>query len=250
MRTRLHIGCSGWIYRHWKHKFYPSDLPQRDWFEYYSSVFDTVELNSTFYRLPPAKTFEIWEKQAPKGFIYAVKANRFLTHMKKLKDSRVPLKRFLDRARLLNDHLGPILYQLPPHWSLNLERLRRFLDLLPDDLDHVIEFRDPSWFRDEVFDLLDVHGVAFCCHDLIGMSVPRIATGHFAYLRFHGGKLKYRGNYPVKVLSSWEPWLKQQLAEKRIIWVYFNNDANAHAVENAKDLKQMFSAGVAKKRHP
>jgi len=247
MLSRLHIGCSGWSYKHWKEKFYPSDLPQQNWFQFYSKVFDTVELNNTFYRLPPAKTFEVWKRQAPKGFIYAVKANRFLTHLKKLKDSRIPLQRFLKRTRLLNDHLGPILYQLPPRWSLNFERLRSFLDLLPRDLDHVIEFREPSWFRDEVFALLNSHQVSFCCHDLSSLSVPRVATGHLAYVRFHGGKLKYQGSYPVEALSSWEPWLKGQLAGNKQAYVYFNNDANAHAVENAKVLKQRLSTGAAKK---
>ena len=127
MQTASHktirIGCSGWNYDHWRGRFYPEEAPPKQWFEFYAGAFDTVEINNTFYQLPAAQTFKAWREQAPDGFIYAVKANRYLTHMKRLKDAKAPLKRFLDRARLLREHLGPILYQLPPRWRLNLERL-------------------------------------------------------------------------------------------------------------------------------
>src|SRR5262249_50155662 len=179
-KEKIHIGCSGWNYRHWRGRFYPEEQKPEQWFGFYAGVFDTVEINNTFYHLPAAQTFKAWRAQAPAGFIYAVKANRYLTHLKKLKDVRRPLKKFLDRARLLEEHLGPILYQLPPHWRLNRERLESFLDLLPEDLQSVFEFRDQSWMVEEVFELLDERGVSFCAHDLPGpdeLDVPRRAVG-------------------------------------------------------------------------
>jgi uncharacterized protein YecE (DUF72 family) len=144
MNTHCHIGTSGWVYPHWRGVFYPPDLPQSRWFDYYSQHFATVEINSSFYRLPAETTFDRWQAQAPPGFIYAVKANRFLTHLKRLKDVAEPLERFLSRARRLGDTLGPILWQLPPHWHADPVRLESFATLLPTDVTNVFEFRDPK----------------------------------------------------------------------------------------------------------
>jgi uncharacterized protein YecE (DUF72 family) len=142
----LRIGTSGWNYRHWRGVFYPPDLPVKKWFAFYQRFFDTVEINNTFYRLPAARVFEEWRRQAPTGFIYAVKASRFLTQRKKLKDPEQPLENILGRARHLGSRLGPILYQLPGRWHCNVQRLRDFFACLPGDLEHVFEFRDPSWY--------------------------------------------------------------------------------------------------------
>ena len=147
----IRIGCSGWQYKHWRGDFYPAELPQSRWFAHYALTFDTVEINNSFYRLPEAETFDKWREQAPRAFLYAVKASRFLTHMKKLKDPEEPIERFFDRASHLGRHLGPVLYQLPPNWTLNLERFEHFLQALPRRYDHVIEFREPSWYDDRVF---------------------------------------------------------------------------------------------------
>jgi uncharacterized protein YecE (DUF72 family) len=171
-----------------------------------------------------------------------------LTHLKKLKDAKAPLRRFLDRARLLGAHLGPILYQLPPRWRLNLERLESFLDLLPEDLRSVFEFRDQSWLVDEVFQLLDERGVSFCAHDMPGLDVPRLAVGPLAYVRFHGAEEKYRSGYPESTLRSWSRWMDQQLRVGRDLYVYFNNDAEAHAPHDAMRLKRKIRfAGLTKK---
>ncbi len=148
-RGGYRIGTSGWNYDHWRGCFYPDDLPSSRWFSHYAQTFDTVEINNTFYHQPENATFDEWREQAPPGFLYAVKANRYLTHMKKLNDPREPLQRFLSGARRLKEHLGPLLYQLPPHWHKNLARLREFVELLPGDLKHVIEFRDRDWLCDE-----------------------------------------------------------------------------------------------------
>src|SRR5690606_11301428 len=186
----VRIGCSGWIYKHWRGLFYPETLPVKRWFDYYAGEFDTVEINNSFYRLPKAETFDAWRKQAPAGFCYAVKANRFITQAKKLKDCEEPLARMMAPFRHLGDALGPILYQLPPRFRVNLERLESFLKLLPRDVTNVFEFREPSWYTDDVLALLDRHGASFCAHDMPGSASPRVAVGPVAYVRFHGGVAK------------------------------------------------------------
>src|SRR3990170_1646410 len=141
---RVHIGCAGWVYRHGKGGFYPTELPQKRWFDHYARDFDTVEINASFYRLPLPSTFDGWREKAPPGFRYAVKANRFMTHMKKLIDCEQPLAEFIDLTRRLGSTLGPILYQLPPGMHKNLQRLDAFIERLPGDLEHVVEFRHSS----------------------------------------------------------------------------------------------------------
>jgi uncharacterized protein YecE (DUF72 family) len=166
------VGCSGWQYKHWRGDFYPSELPMRRWLEHYASQFDTVEINNSFYRLPEAATFASWRDGVPAGFLYSVKASRFLTHMKKLKDPEAPLQRLFDRAAELGDALGPVLYQLPPRWPVDLDRFRTFLAALPTGRAHVVEFRDPSWYAAPVYDALAHHGVAMCLHDFPGAAAP------------------------------------------------------------------------------
>ena len=240
----IRIGCSGWNYRHWRGLFYPQPLPQKRWFEYYSGVFDTVEINNSFYRLPSADTFARWRDQAPPGFCYAVKANRFLTQAKKLMDCGEPLERFLEPVRALGDRLGPILYQLPPRFRVNRERLEQFLALLPRELTHVFEFREKSWLVEDVLALLDAHGASFCVHDMAGSATPRWASGPIAYVRFHGCGGKYWGRYPDEALFGWTDWIVAQAAAGRSVWCYFNNDIDAHAIEDALTLRAMVAQAV------
>jgi len=232
----IRIGCSGWQYQHWRGDFYPAELPQSQWLEYYAARFDTVEINNTFYRLPPAATFTSWRRRAPRGFVYAVKASRYLTHMKKLKDPADPLKRFFTRARQLERALGPVLYQLPPRWPLNLERLETFLRALPRARRHAIEFRDPSWYAPEALALLERHRVALCLHDMHGSASGKIAVGPFVYVRFHGVQ-KYSGSYSDAVLDGWAAWLAECAARGRAIYAYFNNDTGGHAPRDAVRLR-------------
>ena len=239
MSDRAHIGCSGWQYRHWRGDFYPEKLAQRRWFEHYASVFATVELNTSFYHLPRPETFDKWRHQAPPGFRYAVKASRFITHMKKLKECDEPLDTFLTRARRLEHALGPILYQLPPRWPFDRERLESFISILPKDLTHVFEFREPSWMEEQVLGLLDEHGISYCAHDMTGMTAPRAATGPIAYVRFHGGTGKYRGRYADEVLLGWSDWLAEQARHGRDVWAYFNNDIGGAAIHDALTLRAM-----------
>jgi uncharacterized protein YecE (DUF72 family) len=240
----VRIGCSGWIYRHWRGRFYPEKLAVKKWFAFYAEHFDTVEINNSFYRLPKAETFDAWREQAPPGFRYAVKANRFLTQAKKLKDCGEPLQRMMPPFRHLGETLGPILYQLPPRFALNLERLESFLQLVPKDVLNVFEFRDKSWYTDEVFALLERHGAGFCAHDMPGLESPRMAVGPAAYLRFHGGQGKYWGRYPEQALLGAADWISGEARRGRAVWVYFNNDIDVAAIEDALTLKAMVAQAL------
>jgi uncharacterized protein YecE (DUF72 family) len=237
MTKRIRIGTSGWNYEHWRGTFYPAKLPSKAWFQHYCGVFDTVEINNTFYRQPDNATFDAWARQAPDGFVYAVKANRYLTHLKRLKEPAEPLQRFLDGARRLDEHLGPILYQLPPRWKKDLARFGEFADALPSELTHVIEFRDLDWLAEDTYELLAEHGIGLCIHDLLPRH-PRQITGPVAYLRFHGTTAKYGGRYGVEGLRGWAEWITQA-AERCEVFAYFNNDANAYAVSDASCLKEL-----------
>lgn len=235
----IRIGCSGWAYKHWRGLFYPPGLPAARWFAFYAEHFDTVEINNSFYRLPPADTFAKWRDQAPPGFCYAVKANRFLTQAKKLKDCEEPLERMMAAVGALGDRLGPILYQLPPRFKLNLERLESFLRIAPADTMNVFEFRDPSWYVPETYALLERHGASLCVHDMPGSAAERIAFGPVAYVRFHGTHGKYHGRYRDADLLSWTDWIAEQARSGRSVWCYFNNDIHADAIHDAMTLKAM-----------
>ncbi|PYR81199.1 MAG: DUF72 domain-containing protein [Acidobacteria bacterium] len=234
----MRIGCSGWQYKHWRGVFYPAELPTSRWFAHYALSFDTVEINNSFYRLPPPETFAKWREQAPSHFLYAVKASRFLTHMKKLKDPEDPLARLLDNARQLGPRLGPILYQLPPRWPLNLDRFEIFLRALPRGYRHTVEFREPSWYDERVFELMRRHNVALCLHDMQGSASGTLVIGPFVYVRFHFGTKKYGGRYPDDRLDDWADWLAARAAEGMHVFAYFNNDTGGHAPRDAVRLRQ------------
>lgn len=240
----IRIGCSGWQYQHWRGDFYPAALPQSQWLDYYAERFDTVEINNTFYRLPEAATFAAWGRRAPRNFVYAVKASRYLTHMKKLKDPRDPLRRFFTRAKRLERAFGPVLYQLPPRWPLNLERLDTFLAALPRTRRHAIEFRDPSWYAPEALALLERHRVALCLHDMPGSTSVRRAVGPFVYVRFHGVQ-KYSGRYSDAVLDDWAAWLAACATRGLAVYAYFNNDTGGHAPRDAVRLRDRIRRHVA-----
>jgi uncharacterized protein YecE (DUF72 family) len=236
---RIHVGCSGWVYKHWRGIFYPEDLPQKRWFEFYAAEFDTLEINNSFYRLPSGETFEKWREQAPRGFCYAVKANRYLTQAKKLKDCEEPMERMMAAVRRLGERLGPMLYQLPPSMKINLERLETFLQILPPRVTSVFEFRDKSWYVPATYALLDRYGASFCAHDMPGSKSDRVAVGPIAYVRFHGGEGKYWGRYSDEGLLSWCDWLIEQARQRRSVWCYFNNDVQGHAIDDARTLRSM-----------
>ena len=243
MSAAIRIGCSGWQYRAWRGRFYPTDLPATRWLEFYAQHFDTVELNGSFYRLPAAATFRAWDRRLSTGFVMAVKASRYLTHTKRLKDPEEPLSRLWSRAEGLGPHLGPMLYQLPPRWAVNEERLATFLRAVPADRAQVVEFRDRSWYRPQVSSLLAAGDVALCLHDMPDSAPAPCPVGPFVYLRFHGaGGQRYGGRYDSGVLRAWGDRLRAWADDGLPSWVYFNNDIDGHAVEDATRLREIVAA--------
>jgi uncharacterized protein YecE (DUF72 family) len=248
----LRIGCSGWNYRTWRGAFYPTALPPSRWLDYYATRFDTVEANGTFYRLPSGETFAAWAAATPPGFVMAVKASRFLTHLKRLRDPDEPVARLFERTRRLGTRLGPILYQLPPQLRFDLDRLAAFLAVLPRQLTgtarrrlrHVVEFRDPSWYREETYALLRRHAITLCLHDKRGAECDGPAVGPIVYVRFHGTSGQYRGSYGPAALERWAARLAAEHHAGRDVYAYFNNDPGAVAVANARSLKRRLLARI------
>ncbi len=233
---RLNIGTSGWNYKHWRGVFYAEGLAQSKWLESYSSEFDTVEINNSFYRLPERKTFEAWRRQTPDGFLFSVKASRYLTHIKRLVDPEEPLRRLLDRASGLEDKLSIILYQFPPHWRLDIDRLRHFLKLLPPTPRSAFEFRDDSWQCDAVWSMLQEYGVAYCVMDSPGLPLHLKTTCGYSYIRMHSGGEDTGSNYTEGHLRVWADRVRDMLG-RGDVYIYFNNDACGYAVQNARELR-------------
>jgi uncharacterized protein YecE (DUF72 family) len=220
----------------------------------YARVFDTVEVNNTFYRLPEATTFAAWRAQAPSGFLMAVKASRFLTHIKRLRDPEEPLERLFSRAAMLGPRLGPVLYQLPANFHRDLERLEIFLRALPRRtharsrtlLQHTLEFRHPSWYVDETYQLLDRYRVALCLHDKADSAIHEPIVGPFVYVRFHGTSGSYHGSYSDAALQGWAVRLHELWRAGRAVYAYFNNDVDAAAIANARTLRELLDRRLAR----
>lgn len=233
--AELRIGTSGYHYNHWSGVFYPEGLNKKEWFAYYARNFDTVEINNTFYRLPPTHVFDAWREAAPPGFCYALKFSRYGTHLKRLREPAEPIRRFLKHAERLRDALGPILVQLPPHWQADFERLGDFVKRLPGAHRWTMEFRDPSWLTEQTYELLARHNVALCVHDMLP-DHPRRVTADFTYLRYHGRR--YAGSYSARALSVQAQRIREYRADGIGVYAYFNNDGHGYAVENALALKR------------
>lgn len=232
----IHVGTSGFSYRHWQGVLYPDTLSSRRWLEYYAGAFATVELNVTFYRMPGERAVLGWGERVPAGFIFAVKLSRYITHVKRLHDADESLALFLSRVRLLGNHLGPILIQLPPQHHQDNDLLDAFLTRCDPACRWAVEFRHESWLQETTYQVLARHGVALCIHDILP-DHPRKITAPFSYLRFHGVDERYSGNYPDDCLRdwaaqihAWQPYID--------IYAYFNNDAHGYAVANARTLRQ------------
>ncbi len=235
---QIRIGTSGWSYKHWRGLFYPGDLKAADEFDYYRQFFSTVELNSPFYRLPTKETFVKWKETTAENFLFSVKASRFITHMKKLKDPAESIARFMENVAALEEKLGPILFQLPPNWQVNIERLADFLEKLPKTFRYVFEFRNETWYSDEVLNLLRKYNCAFCIYDLAHHLTPLEVTADLVYVRLHGPGDHYQGSYDDKSLNVWADrcieWRKNH-----DVFVYFDNDIGGHAPHNAKRLSEL-----------
>ena len=237
--SRFHCGTSGFQYDHWKGTFYAEGLPRSDWFPRYAEDFGTVEINNTFYGLPAPETFDSWREQAPDSFIYALKFSRYGTHLKYLKDPDQTIGTFLEPVERLEDHLGPILVQLPPRWTPDPGRLRTFLEEAPARHRWAVEFRNAAWLRDDILRILEEHGAALCIHDLLE-DHPRPLTTDWTYLRYHGPE-KYSGSYPTKVLQGEAGWITARLEEGVEVFAFFNNDEKGAAPENARELTSLVS---------
>ncbi len=240
--ANAYIGTSGWNYKHWSNgEFYPKDVKPSEWMKYFVEHFDTVEINNSFYRLPSEAAFQSWRTQVPPHFVFAVKASRFLTHIKRLKDPEEPLNLFFSRAKHLKERLGPILFQLPPRFKIDLDRLDIFLQALQT---HgagqrrrcVVEVRDATWLVPSVYERLRKHDVALCFADWRDTHVTEPVTADFVYVRRHYGPGK-GGNYPKKSLDRDITQIRAWLKTGMDVYVYFNNDMGGHAVRNAKYVR-------------
>ena len=242
---KIHIGTSGWHYRHWIGTFYPVGTKSAEQFDFYKQSFSTVEINNSFYRLPSPEVFKSWRKESPGEFLFVVKASRFITHNKKLKDPEESIKRFFSNVRHLKEKLGPILFQLPPSWKKNAERLEAFLGVLPKKYRYVFEFRNTTWYDDEIVSLLKRHNCAFCIYELAGHTSPPYVTANFVYVRLHGpGNAKYQGSYTERQLKEWAAQCQEWKREGLDVFVFFDNDEQGYAAFNAKSFKSLIAVSA------
>ncbi len=239
------VGTSGWNYKHWRRRFYPQNLREREYLEFYTQHFDTVEIDYSFYRLPSDEAYESWAERVPSHFIFAVKASRYLTHMKRLHDAQDPWQRVLSGALHLKKHLGPILLQFPAHWKRDDERLEDFLSMVKHNchrkhLKLVFEFRNKSWLVAETYRTLEKHNAALCIGDSDRWPREDTITTDFTYYRFHGHLVP---NYTRRQLEA-EAKKMLKLKDKGIdVFVYFNNDTMGFAIKNAKTLMELLGQG-------
>jgi uncharacterized protein YecE (DUF72 family) len=237
---KVFIGTSGYIYPHWEGIFYPEDWPKSKKLEYYCQHFDTVELNNTFYRLPGEKAFESWYKRTPKNFIFAVKVSRFITHVKKLVDCKEVWGIFLKRVLILKEKLGPLLFQLPPFLKVDPEKLEEFGKMIlkesPKGLRFAFEFRNKSWCNEKIYQILKKFNFAWTVVD--SPSWPKVyqVTADFIYVRMHGSKILFGSKYTKRELEDLAERIKKWKKKNLDVYVYFNNDAEGFAIENAKEL--------------
>jgi uncharacterized protein YecE (DUF72 family) len=243
----LIIGTSGWAYASWKGVFYPSDLPSRNYLEFYSREFPSTEVNYSFYHLPRPSTYEKWAAQVPDEFIFALKVSRFITHVRRLFDVEEAWTTFVQNALALGPHLGPILLQFPPSFRCDRKKLTAFLKMVrrPTAKSHrlklAFEFRHDSWFTHEIFSLMREHDAALCIADSPRYPRRDEVTADFVYLRFHGKTDLFASKYTEAELLEEAKKVTRYLRDRRDVYVYFNNDALGHAIANARTLTQLVS---------
>jgi uncharacterized protein YecE (DUF72 family) len=235
----IHVGTSGWHYGHWVGPFYPPGTRPEDFLAYLAGRFGAVEINSSFYRLPSPAALAEWRDATPPGFVFAVKASRYITHMKKLKEPVRSGRRFFAAVETLGGKLGPILFQLPPRWHVDAPRLAAFLAALPRRHRYAFEFRDETWFAPEVYALLTRHNAALCLYDLAGHHAPTVVTADFVYVRLHGPGAAYCGSYDGRTLSSWARRFHAWRDAGRDVYCFFDNDEKGFAALDALRLKAM-----------
>jgi uncharacterized protein YecE (DUF72 family) len=241
---RCLIGTSGWSYRHWRGgAFYPKGLKQADELSFYAERFGSVEVNGTFYRLIAVDTFRQWCERTPADFVFACKGSRYLTHMKRLKDQGLGVRRLFERLDALETRLGPVIFQLPDRFRPDCERLAGFLAALPAAHRYAFEFRDPAWFEPAVLELLARRNVALCLYDFAGRSAPLEVTADFVYARLHGPGAAYQGSYSDAALAGWAKRIRGWARKGLDVYCYFDNDASAFAPQNALLLHELLTVG-------
>ena len=242
MAGDVRIGCSGWSYPHWRTRFYPEKMPAREHFAFYAQHFNTVELNNSFYRQPPRERFGAWREQAPPGFLFAVKGSRYVTHIKRLAVEKKSIDLVVDAALGLGEKLGPILFQLQATFHVDLDRLERFVGMLPTDVRFTLEFRHDSWLVPAVFELLRSHRIALCIPDHPKMPRALEPTSDFTCIRMH---LPPNGlGYGKHALQPWADRVVAWHHDGLDVFVYFNNDMEGHAIKDAKTLISLVDAKV------
>ncbi|NJD54845.1 MAG: DUF72 domain-containing protein [Nitrospirae bacterium] len=240
----LRVGCSGFSYRQWKGNFYPEDLSPKQWLRYYATVFNAVELNVTFYRLPLARTFEQWYGETPTGFVFLLKGSRYITHIRRLLDPREPLETFFERALRLQDKLKVVLWQFSPGFGINKERLKKFLALLKKyPVRNTLEFRNRNWITDEVIGLCRDHDVSLCMADWPEFIDDLPTTADFVYMRRHGEGGDYASDYPKAALVTDAERIRKYLTAGKDVYICFNNDARGFAPKNARELMELLKTG-------
>ncbi len=236
----IYIGTSGWSYGDWSDGcFYPSDISNRQWLEFYSRSFDTVEINATFYHQMRAKTFANWREQTPKNFVFSVKMSRYLTHIKKLNDPEEPWQRFIDNAGGLKRKLGPILVQLPPNFHFNKDKLKKLMKTIPAKYRIALEARHESWFDPQALDILRKHNAALVFSYGEGIPLDETMTADWLYMRMHGPAGLYDSRYRPGHLKNLADKIRGWRRKAKDIYVYFNNDTKGYAAENARGLKEL-----------
>ena len=240
MRQTVRIGTSGWHYKHWKGNFYPAKIANDAMLPYYTQRLDTVEINNCFYRLPTEQAVKAWVEQTPSDFLFALKASRYITHNRKLREPEQSTVRFMKMAEGFGAKLGPILFQFPPSWQVNAERLREFLLALSPQYQYAFEFRHPSWQTEKVYRMLRTFNASLCIFEIAGYRSPIGVTADFVYVRLHGPtENSYQGKYSQSGLQFWAGKIENWTAENRKVHVYFDNDQSGFAAENAVDLHGM-----------
>lgn len=239
MDGRIHIGTAGWHYRHWVGPFYPEGTKPGDFLAWYARSFTSVEIDNTFYHLPERAILAGWREATPPGFVFACKASRYITHMKKLGDPARSVARFFGAISALENKLGPVLFQLPSRWRVDVEKLARFIEALPPGYRYAFEFRDESWFVPEVRALLQDYGAALCISDFNGRCSPILVTAGFAYVRLHGPDAPYRGTYDKRALENWRRRCLEWSHNGLDVYCYFDNDEAGYAAQDAARLAAM-----------
>jgi uncharacterized protein YecE (DUF72 family) len=238
--SKIWIGTSGWTYDGWRGPFYPQKVPKKDWLAWYSGQFPTTEINGSFYRTPSLEAVRAWRDHTPANFLFAWKASKFITHWKRLSEKSANSIELMEtRLEALAPKVGPVLFQLPPQFAKQRDRLADFLDMLPHRYLYAFEFRHRSWYEDDVLELLRKRDVALCLSDHHDAPAPWEVTARHVYVRGHGPDGRYRDNYPDQALRAWARDIRKWQRQRRTVFVYFDNDQKSAAPTDARRLMQM-----------